>query len=188
MTTCAIAPCSSAVVMATSRFPAQSPPPMFGHAMSYDEGRDRMVLFGASTWTIQANSAPASMWMFDAPTDSVGMRQSSGGTSLRLLRPAVAGRDLAREFDSPSQFGWLAVHLVAEPAPTHFVDPPLACSSRAWFYGLNPIVATIGGNPGRLQFPLPTWVLGLGMNFQAIAFDAAGPCLSVSDPLAVQVR
>lgn len=156
-------------------------------SMVWDQVAQAMVLFGGYT-SIQANSATSSMWMFDAPTDSFGMGQSSGGTSLRLLRPAVAGHDLALEFDSPSQFGWLAVHLVTEPAPTHFVDPPLACSSRAWFYGLNPIVATIGGNPGRLQFPLPTWVLGLGMNFQAIAFDAAGPCLSVSDPLAVQVR
>lgn len=34
----------------TQAFPAQSPPAMVGHAMSYDEGRDRIVLFGTSTW------------------------------------------------------------------------------------------------------------------------------------------
>ena len=43
----------------------------------------------------------------------------------RQLLPAVAGHDLALEFDSPSSFGWLAVHLVTESAPTHIIVCPV---------------------------------------------------------------
>ena len=164
-------------------------PPIRGAAgMTFDSGRQRMVLYGGFELSGFTATYRGDTWEFDSGIDTFSTGQASGGIALRSLRPALAGGDLALEFESPYSFGWMAVHLETVPSPTHFVDPPIACGSRAWFYGLQPIVASVGGNPGVLQFQLPTWLLGLGMEFQAIALDAPGLCLRVSDPLALTVQ
>lgn len=160
------------------------PPSRAGAGMTFDRRRQRLVLYGG---TDGANPR-ADTWDFESGTDTFSSGQASGGVALRSLRPALAGGDLALEFENPSSFGWMAVHFETVPSPTHFVDPPIACGSRAWFYGLQPIVANVGGNPGVLQFQLPTWLLGVGLEFQAIALDAPGLCLRVSDPLAMTVQ
>ncbi|MEO1483574.1 MAG: DUF4215 domain-containing protein [Myxococcota bacterium] len=70
-------------------FPASSPPPLFGHTLSYDESRDRVVLFGGDntavtsgeTWEFDGDawreietSGPAPRWAHGAVYDPVSTR------------------------------------------------------------------------------------------------------------------
>jgi hypothetical protein len=49
-------------------------------------------------------------------------------------------------------------------------------------------VAFVGGSPGRLQFTMPNWTLGIGFGVQAIVLDATNSCVRISDPLSVTIQ
>lgn len=157
-----------------------------GAAFCYDTRRQTFVMFGGGPGPV--TSYDDETFQLHSVVDRYGQGQQSGAFQVRCTKVPVAGLDVAFTFPSASSFAWVAIHLAVSPYRTHVVDPPVICGSQGWFYGLQPIVAQVGGNPGNLQFGLPPWTLGMGLGVQAITLDAPGQCLRVSDALAVTVQ
>ncbi|MBK8100679.1 MAG: hypothetical protein IPK26_26625 [Planctomycetes bacterium] len=157
-----------------------------GAAFGYDTRRQTFVQFGGGPGPLTSHDDET--WQLHSVVDRYAPGQSAGAFQIRCTKVPVAGRDIAFTFPSASGFAWVAIHLGVSPYRTHVVDPPVICGSQGWFYGLQPIVAQIGGNPGNLQFGLPAWTLGMGLGIQALTFDAPGQCFLVSDALALTVQ
>ena len=137
----------------TQAFPAQSPPPMFGHAMSYDEGRDRMVLFGASTWEWDGTN-----WLQRHPSASPSPRAFPAMTyDARRARTVLFGgyQSTNRYFDTWEWDGtnWTMVATTGlQPA---VLTPNLAFDrerDRTFLIGQQP-----GGAMGAFEFDGSSW-------------------------------
>jgi hypothetical protein len=150
------------------------------HHLAYDLARSRTVAFGFG----HANDT----WEFQAPVDRRVVGEPGGGMRLRCLRLPVAGQSMAFEFPSPSGLAWLALMPMPVPVSTHAITAPLSCASQAFFFGINPPLATLIGTPASFAMPLPGWLAGYGLCLQGVAYDAAGNCFRATDPLAVTVQ
>ncbi|MBL8723154.1 MAG: hypothetical protein JNK49_03870 [Planctomycetes bacterium] len=150
------------------------------HNLAYDVARARLVAFGSGFAT--------ETWEFQAPVARQAVGEPGGGMQMRCLRAPVAGQSMSFEFPSPSALAWLALMPMPVPVATHSIAAPLSCASQAFFFGINPPLATLIGSPASFSMHLPGWLAGYGLCLQGVAYDVAGNCFRATDPLSVTVQ
>lgn len=155
-------------------------------ALVHDTQRQQLVEFGGASNGVYY----ADTWIYRTVVDSYAPGQNGGGLSVRCTEYPVSGGSTGFQFPSPSGLAWLAFKLEPVTTATFSIQQSAGpvCAAAAFFYGTNPIVMTLIGNPAELHFALPPGLAGMAMTVQGIAYDGGGGCLQVSQPLALTVQ
>lgn len=166
------------------RLPSTSRPDVReGAGFAFDSHRQRFVLTGGSG----SVPFPVDTWFYTAANDAFANGMLAGGYKLRCTNFPVAGQSTGFSFDTPHGIGWLTVFVGPASGPGLPFGPPLLCGTGTLYGTPATAIVDAPGFPGTTTFNLPTTMVGQGFVVQGISLET-GPCLRLTDPLAVTVH